>query len=78
MSSRRCRHEAGWYIREVSLMASSDGSALTILASVPQRGARDDKAVAVCNCSCGATRNVYLTGVEFTFGKVRPFRGSAR
>lgn len=69
---KRCLHDAGWYIRDASLIADSDGAALTLFPpNHGDRGARVDKVRATCNAGCGASRNVYLTGVEFTFGKIR-------
>jgi hypothetical protein len=70
--SKRCLHTAGWYIREASLLAASDGATLTLFPpNHGKQGARADKVQAICNAGCGATRNVYLTAVEFTFGNIR-------
>jgi hypothetical protein len=69
MNTKRCKHNAGWYIQDAQLMADHDGS-LTIL-PMPRGRHQRDKAVAVCNSGCGATRNVYLKSVEIAFGKVR-------
>lgn len=65
--AKRCKHRSGWYVEKAQLMADDDGS-LTIL---PMPGGRRDKAVAICNAGCGATRNVYLDSVEIRFGKIR-------
>lgn len=70
--AKRCLHASGWYIREASLIAASDGSALTLLPpNHGTRGTRVDRVRAICNAGCGASRNVYLTAVDFTFGKIR-------
>ncbi len=68
---KRCSHNSGWYVQNVWLVADDD--ILMILADRSRRGSRDDKAVATCNITgCGATRNLYLTAVDFKLGKIRP------
>jgi hypothetical protein len=68
-----CKHNCGWYISNAQLMVFEDE--LTIL-PMPNVSKQRDKTVAICNCGCGATRNVYLTSVDFKLGKVRPSRDS--
>jgi hypothetical protein len=73
--STKCQHNSGWYVAEASIVCNDDRSALTIFPGKHGRGYRADKVRAVCNAGCGATRNVYLTSVEFYFGKVRKAEG---
>lgn len=68
MTSKTCKHDCGWYIENAQIMVGDDYFSLL---PMPNAARREDKAVAVCNCGCGATRNVYLLSADFTFGKVR-------
>lgn len=65
---KRCKHDRGWYIQDAQIMAGDD---YFTLMPMPNKSNRQDKALAICNCGCGATRNVYLTSADFKFGKVR-------
>lgn len=74
----RCRHDAGWYVRDARVYLTSaitgqltNGGAIMEVWQ-PTKPNRSNRLVATCNAGCGAERNIYLEADQtIKVGKIR-------